>query len=143
MLQRKPTWAEDLYTFIRCRKDTPYSWGDNDCCSFVCDAILAMTGTDTYEDFRGKYTDEATSEAAMLEVTGSSDKLAMVEYMTTKYGMTEVSVPFAQRGDVVLLGDPNGFALGIVHLDGMNAAAVATEGLHRVSLSNAVRAWRV
>ena len=142
-MQRKPTWVDDLYAFVLSRKDTPYSWGANDCCSFVCEAMLSMTGTDVFEAFRGKYTDEASAAEAMLEVTGSSDKLAMVDYMTNKFGMAEVPVPFAQRGDVVLLSVDGGFALGIVYLDGTNVVAVAGEGLHKVSISAAVRAWRV
>jgi cell wall-associated NlpC family hydrolase len=143
MLKRSNTWVEDLYAFVRSRKDTPYAWGSNDCCSFVCDAILAMTGTDVYSEFRGKYTDEAGAGAILQTVVGSTDKAAAIDYITTKFAMPEITVPFAQRGDVVLLGVDGGFALGIVHLDGSNAAAVAAEGLHRVPLTLATRAWRV
>jgi len=78
-----------------------------------------------------------------LEITGSADKLAMVDFMVKKFEMEEVSVSFAQRGDVVLLRIDDSFALGIVHLDGVSAAAVAGEGLHRVPVKFATRAWKV
>jgi hypothetical protein len=143
MLKRSGTWAQALYDFLRSRKDTPYAWGTNDCCSFPCDAILSMTGVDVYAEFRDKYTDEAGSVAILQSVAGSDDKLAAIEYVTNKFEMKEVPPAFAQRGDVVLLGVDDGFALGIVHLDGINAAAVAAEGLHRVPLTSAIRAWRV
>jgi len=142
-MQRKASWPEDLYTFIRSRKDMPYAWGANDCCSFPCDAILTMTGTDVYAEFRGKYTDEAGAGTILLQIAGSTDKVAAIEYITAEFGMEEIAVPFAQRGDVVLLGVDGGFALGIVYLDGISAAAVAAEGLHRVPLSYATRAWKV
>lgn len=142
-MQRKHTWVEDLYEFVRSRKDTPYAWGTNDCCSFACDAIVTMTGTDVYEEFRGGYTTEAEAGALLMQVVGSTDKVKAIEYITTKFGMQEITVPFAQRGDVVLLNVDGGFALGIVHLDGISAAAVAAEGLHRVPLTFATRAWRV
>lgn len=143
MLKRSETWVQALYDFVRARKNAPYEWGANDCCSFVCDGILAMTGVDTYSDFRGRYTDEAGAEATLQAVVGSTDKLAAIEFLTRKFEMEEILPAFAQRGDVVLLGVEGGFALGLVHLDGMSAAAVAGEGLHRVPLTFATRAWRV
>ena len=142
-MQRKETWVTDLYAFVRSRKDTPYEWGTNDCCSFPCDAILAMTGTDVYEEFRGKYVTEAEAGAVLQEVVGSTDKVDAIEYITKKFEMKEIPVPFAQRGDVVLLNGDEGVALGIVHLDGVNVAAVAGDGLHRVPIKFATRAWKV
>lgn len=120
----------------------PYEWAKNDCCSFVCDAIHVMTGTDTYADFRGTYTDEASAITAMQTITGTTDKTGMVEFMTHKFEMEEIPVPFAQRGDVVLLSVGE-FSLAVVGLDGIKAVGLTEKGLLKLPLSLAVRAWKV
>ena len=47
-----------------------FAWGTNDCCLFVCDVILAMTGTDLGEDYRGEYSTAEEAAALISEATG-------------------------------------------------------------------------
>lgn len=145
-MQRYHDWTTKLRDEIRTH-NRPFSYGENDCCTFVCDCILAMTGTDVYADFRGKYHDLKTSLLAMKSVCGSASIEAVAEYVTKQHNMKEVPVLFAQRGDVLLLPvseNPNDLALGIVYFDGINAAVVGEKGLMRIPYhKTAKRAWRV
>jgi hypothetical protein len=142
-MQKKETAIADLDTYVEERKDMPFAYGTNDCASFVCGAIQAMTDVDVFEEFRGTYSDEETSEDALITACGSKELTDVVVYITKKFDMPEIEAAYAQRGDVVLLGVEGGFALGIVALDGVNALVVSSNGLHRIGLGYTVRAWRV
>ena len=43
-LTRLRDWPERLDALLRSRASVPFEWGRNDCCTFVADAIEAMTG---------------------------------------------------------------------------------------------------
>jgi hypothetical protein len=143
MLTRHEGWVNSLYEYIRSCKDKPFEYGVLDCARFTCGCIEAETGTDIYASFAGTYADAAGADAVMESTCGTADIVALVEAVTAKYEMKEIPVLFAQRGDVVLLAVDGGVALGIVALDGVNVAAVSAEGLHRVPITYATRAWKV
>lgn len=52
-LTRLRDWPERLDALLRSRAARPFEWGRNDCCTFVADAIEAMTGRDVMESVRG------------------------------------------------------------------------------------------
>lgn len=133
---RKPNWPEILAAKIEAARNTPFSWGTHDCCMFSADVVLAMTGTDYAEEFRGKYT-TATGATKALKKYG----LGSIENsLTVKFG--EPVHPFkAGRGDVVLADMPTGKALGICL--GEKAAFAGKDGMVLLPMNLWLCAWRV
>ncbi len=146
-ISRREDWAERLHALIESRKTAPFAWGAHDCCLWVCDCILTMTGHDpAAENFRGQYSD-ALGAARLLKKLGGVEAIA--EKQCAAAGFAAVPVAFAQRGDVALadLGDANAPtgtkspALGIVE-SGHGVFPVAV-GLQWVPLALCRRTWRV
>jgi hypothetical protein len=144
-MQRVAYWQRALRDAVH-KHHAPFAWGSNDCCSFVCDCVLAMTGVDIYAEFRGHYASELDAQRTMRGACGSADVEAVAEYVTKKFEMPAVDVFFAQAGDVVLLpaGEAGALALGIVGHDNRHALVVAQNGLNRLEyVFVAKKAWKV
>ena len=70
-LTKKEHWDTRAFNqYLLDKKDSEFAWGENDCCLFAANSILAITGTDIADDFRGKYTDEASAFELIGIVTG-------------------------------------------------------------------------
>lgn len=139
-LKRHNLWPETLSTAIAKAHDQPFEWGAHDCALFVADVILAMTGTDVADDFRGKYkTTKGAARIMKLFAGGGlpefADKIAVVN------GFKSCHPNFAQRGDVVEVKTDDGPALGICI--GERIAAVGPDGMTLWPINKATRAWRV
>jgi hypothetical protein len=131
-----------LHAFLETRRRAPFCWGVNDCCLFVADGVLAMTGVDIAVGFRDKYHDESSC-MALLKQMGYASVSAMVAAELQSWGFASVRPSFAQRGDIVaydLAGVP---ALALVSLDGAYARGVGENGAAVLPVLKAVRAWRV
>lgn len=143
-MKRKDTWPEALHDFIESRKATPFTWGVNDCCLFVADAIEAMTGDDPASEFRGRYADEAGALEAIKTVCGGENTADAITYVAKQNEWEPLqTVLLAQRGDLVTIDTGVGIAAGVVHLNGREALFVSTDGLHKISLRKCKQAWRV
>ena len=92
MRTRFPDWQERLDALISTRREQPFAWGVNDCCTFAASAVEAMTGTDLAEGLRGHRS--AQEAAAVLREHGgvvglANDRLGPV-----------IACALAQVGDV-------------------------------------------
>lgn len=143
-MTRIPSWQTALHDFFEANRETKFGYGSFDCCSFVTGAIEAMTGTDVYGPFRGKYSTRKEAYAALKEYAGTASVRAVTRKITEENGMKEVMPLTAQRGDVALIrrGDRD-FSLGIIGMCGREIVALQSQGLFRVPLSMAVQCWRV
>ena len=116
--------------------------GVNDCCMFAADAVLEITGVDVAAAFRGYRThEEATS---IVQSFGGFAE--MCDAIASKFGVPEVRLSFAQRGDLVLVQiDENSFALAIVDMDGIHAVTPGQYGLLSIGLlgKTCLKAWRI
>lgn len=122
-----------LHDFIESRKNTPFKWGENDCCLFACDAVLAMTGRDYSTGFRGEYDNEVGALKVVKKAGG-------IRAIATAALGAEIKPLTAQRGDIVMLEIPRP-TLGVCVGD--RVAATGENGLEYRSLSTATCAWRV
>jgi hypothetical protein len=145
--RRVQDWPTLFFHFIESRRSRPFAWGQQDCCLFACDGILAQTGLDpAAKMFRGKYRD-ALGAARLVRKHGGVEAIA--SRICGELGFVEVPVRLAQRGDVVAisgeaLGDNvpyMGVALGLCV--GGTAAFTGSAGLVFHPLKNCRRAWRV
>lgn len=124
-------WEDRLYEYIASMRDVPFKYGENDCCTFVGGAVLAVTGTDKMQEFRGKYKSMASSVKALREI-GAGD---LEKTIDSKF--PEVPISLAQRGDIAFYDG----SLGVV-MDGY-AWFVSDEGLIRILRSSWTKAWSV
>jgi hypothetical protein len=142
-MKRHEDWPERLGMFLAERKDMPFEWGSQDCCLFVCDAVLAMTGTDLAADFRGTYTDALCAARAIKAYAGAGVE-ALAEKMAGANGIQEIPPEFAQRGDVVLFDTTEyGETLGIVGMMGYEIVSTGELGARYTPTAEGIRAWRI
>jgi hypothetical protein len=144
-------WEFKLAMFLNGRVESPFQWGGHDCCLFLADAILEMTGFDVAEFFRGKYTDRETAFELMKEYSGGSvvetwDKAAEV------HGFREISPDSVQVGDIATIKvkalDPiayelsNGVSVGI-NVKDQDFLSPGRKGLTQSRNPEIVKAWRI
>lgn len=144
-LKRTQHWAtREFHDFLLARASQPFSWGANDCCLFAADAIRSFTGVDLADDFRGKYSDEASAFALIRSITGGSSVEAAAVHCASKHDLTEWASPLcAQRGDLVLVEDAGRIISGVVHLNGRHIVSVGEQGLKRLPIRSIARAWQI
>lgn len=144
-LTRTPHWAtRELPQFLSERQHTSFEWGVSDCCLIAADAVLAITGTDIAEDFRGMYHDQESAFALIESVTGGTTVADAASYCATKNGLAEWKYPLlAQRGDLVVIQDGMQLIAGFVHSNGRCAVSIGDDGLKLFPLTQITRAWKV
>jgi hypothetical protein len=102
-----------------------------------------MTGTDPAHEFRDKYQSRGEAYRAIKAATGTTSVQAIVASITTNLQMPEIPVRRAQTGDIVLIERARDYSLGLIALNWSEVIVCRARGLCRISLTNAVRAWRV
>jgi hypothetical protein len=127
-------WATRLDAFLSSRSTVPFAWASNDCCIFSADAVLAETGYDPAHDLRGTYRNMVEA-VAVLHIHGGVERLA-----ACRLGES-VAIERARVGDVGLVDDDGRATLALCV--GTGWVAPGDEGLKRVPLKMATRAWRV
>lgn len=133
-MTRLPDWPTRLAAFIEARRVRAFSWGESDCCLFVCDAIEAMTGTDPGARWRGLYASEKGARRVLRDNGGVSG-------IATLLLGAPVPPALAGRGDVMMIDTPTGDALTVC-LGGV-IAAQGQDGIAFFPVATAKCAWRV
>ena len=142
-MQRRSDWQRVLDEFLRANQDRRFEYGKWDCCLFVCEAIIAMTGVDLADSYRGAYANRAGALQAIGEQLGTASIQSVAAHAAAAHHMPEVPVPHAHRGDMVLVARGRDYSLGLVALNGREVIVTSKRELWRLPLSCAVRAWRV
>jgi len=136
-------WQKKLGEVIRAAAGKPFEWGNHDCALFACNAVLAMTGEDPAKSFRGKYKTKRGAYGALKRFAGGGLKETFRK-LAKQFGFIELdNAAFAKRGDVVLIGTPDGDALAVVDLTGRHCLVVSEKGLITKPLSLATIAWTI
>lgn len=103
-----------------------------------------MTGTNPAGLFPAAGITNKRSAAVALKKFAGGGVLATAKKIAAAFGMPEIAVKLAGRGDVVLVEVEAGDALGLVGLSGVEAVFLHPEdGLCRVPIDSCKRAWRV
>lgn len=97
---RYQDWEARLSVYLDRVAEEPFKWGTHDCALFASDCVLAMTGVDPAEAYRGTY-DTVVGAAKALREHGAG---TLLKSFTATFG-EPISPHFAQRGDLVML-DP-------------------------------------
>ena len=121
MATRVPHWEQVLADAIARARTQPFVWGQHDCATWAFDLYRDLTnGPDHAALWRGRYR-TAIEEGGRALLDDPLD-----------------DVRLAQRGDLILGGEPEAFGIVI----GAKAAFVAPEGLVRLPLATCRLAWR-
>lgn len=132
---RLSDWEPRLAAYLASVVDCPFVWGEHDCALHSANAVIAITGVDIAERFRGKYSTAAGSVRA-LKRYGAGTLEATFDATLPVIGKA-----FAQRGDLVLHDGMVGVCVGadavFVGEDG------GTPGLVRFPRRVWAKAWAV
>jgi len=138
--RRLPGWEVVLERTIDQARDKVFAWGRFDCALWACDVVLAITGIDPAEAFRGTYADERGAHRA-LWLFAAGGLLATAQRIAERQGWPAIEPAYAQTGDFAIIGGPQGDACGIVLRD--QVVGVTTRGLCFVPASRIVAVWAI
>lgn len=135
-LTRLDGWEERLVRYIEHSRAIPFRWGEHDCATFAAGAVAAITGTDHFESFRGKYADEESAASIVAE-------RAEGEYERLITGILGEPKPIgsAGRGDIVLSLRYRLPTLGVCL--GEQSAFVTKKGLTFAQTLDSELAWTI
>lgn len=141
-LARRPGWREALNGALLKEQGMPFAWGTHDCAlGLVVPAILAMTGKDLGEDFRGKYSDVDGAKKALADA-GFADLGALAAHY-----FQEIEPHLAHIGDLAVIESSEdsraGLGVGLGVVIGERIVVLAPRGSATVRLTRAKRAFRV
>jgi len=125
-----------LHDFLLARAAVPFAWGSNDCCLFPADAILAGTGVDLADDFRGRYTTKAEAFALIKTVTGKDSAQAAAvanaaAWCAERHGLEACEPLFARSCDLVVFKNGDRLISGIVSMNFRHILSVGESGLKK------------
>jgi hypothetical protein len=141
-LTRLESWPSALSDYLLRAERTRFRYGSQDCGLFVAGAIRAMTGVDVAAMLRG-YTNRTEAFTRIAALCGQPTMEAVARHLALLYGVPEIPVLCAQRGDAVLLRSGRRSSLGIVAMHGTEILTPYRAGLLRLPLSHARRAWHI
>ncbi|SHE63029.1 hypothetical protein SAMN05444279_10597 [Ruegeria intermedia] len=132
---RVPHWEQVLADAVQQASTRPFAWGQHDCATWAFDLHRDLTdGPDHAALWRGRYRTPIGCGRVLRRLGWTS----LEEGGRALLGDPLDYVRLAQRGDLILGGEPEAFGVVI----GAKAAFVAPEGLVRLSLATCRLAWR-
>jgi hypothetical protein len=143
MLTRYPDWQAKLSDFLIANAKRAFRYGEFDCCLFVADAVLVMTGVDLAREFRGLYASRAEARARMALFCGEPSVERVAAKVALAHGLERVSPREAARGDMVLVQRRRDFSLGLMNLNGQDVVIPFARGLMRIEAKHARSAWKI
>lgn len=134
-LVRRPDWRSRLSACVEGALKRPFEWGVHDCALFAADAVLAMTGVDHADFWRGRY----RTAAGAMKILGRGGYDGHVAYVAAH--LPELHPSVAADGDIAVIETELGPALGVVA--GALVAVPGPIGLSFVSRAEAMQAFHV
>ena len=134
-MNRLDNWYIALAEIIGRHRNTPFSWGVFDCCTFVSDCAIAICGVDPVAEYRGKYRTEIGAKRALIKRHGSIDGIFDACF-------DRVPIGEIQRGDIVTYKDDEGMSAAAIYYGGKYWAAMRDGGADAVTIKPE-SAWRV
>jgi cell wall-associated NlpC family hydrolase len=137
-MTRPDDWPEQLAAFVEARRNTPFSWGTQDCIAFAADAVVMLIGVDILAEYRGAYATEEEAETILAAEGGLDGLLTRLGLL---FSLAECAPARAKRGDLVLVHVGNQAMGGIVI--GNSVAVTGADGVQFVPTRCIQRAWVV
>jgi hypothetical protein len=135
-MKRLDGWRPAFIAAIDAHRPHAFGWGSHDCAILTADCILAVTGMDPAENFRGRYDSAESAKAALAEAGFDTAVDVVAQHFA------EIHPSQAIVGDIAVIPTRQGPATAPVM--GAELAAYAGNGiLGAVPLADAVRAFRI
>lgn len=132
---RIPHWEQLLAAAITEARTRPFAWGQHDCATWAFDLRRDLTGGQDHATlWRGRYRTPGGCQRVLRRLGWKT----LEDGGRALLGEPLPDPRLAQRGDIVLGGEPEAFGVCI----GARAAFVAPEGLVTLPLSSCRLAWR-
>lgn len=132
--RRRPDWPERLDAAITRARHRPFAWGQQDCCLFAADCVLAITGQDPAAGFRCRYRSALGAGRLLTRLGG-------VPGLLDGLGFPAMPPAALRRGDLALTPTEAGPALAVTL--GRHLAVPGLQHLVFVPRHQAHLAWRV
>lgn len=130
-------WEGRLAAALEAVRARPYRIGESDCFRLACAVLEALTGTQRWPEFAGRYRTKGQARRLLWQHGGSFDAA-----FSWFFGADPVPGAQARRGDVVKFVDERGEAhLGVCV--GADVAVYGEAGLVFVPRRSCGHAWRV
>ena len=135
-MPRIPHWERHLVSALASARTTPFVWGRHDCATWVFELRTALTGgPDTAARWRGRYSTGYGAALTLRRLGWSS-----LEEMGWDLLREPRSTPnLAQRGDILLGGEPEAFGI----CAGRSGVFLTPDGVTDQPLSDCHLAWRI
>jgi hypothetical protein len=130
---RVDNWPLILAEQIEAARLRPFAWGSWDCCQFVAECTLAISGVD-HRDAFPRYADQNEAQTLL------ADKGGIVGLLSSVLGESKHPA-MAQRGDVVVADFGDGMAAGLCV--GAHCCAPGPRGLVFRPMTSATAAWPI
>ena len=139
MADRFTNWRTALNDYVHAVMPKPFVWGQHDCATFAAGAVLAMTGVDPAEKYRGRYK-TLIGGLRLLRKDGFDNH---AELAASQF--EEIHPSHAAVGDIaaVRIDDSALWALGVVNGPRIFVLRPDASGLGTVDLLTAERAFRI
>jgi hypothetical protein len=121
MSRPDPARDERLRSFLATVRDTPFIWGESDCCSFALQWIERETGR--------------TIEAPSYRTEDEAHRL-----IVDAGGLAPLLRPIAQRGGLAECSNPEPGDVGVIKLGNREFAAIFVHG--GIAVVRTIDAWR-
>lgn len=133
---KKTNWYASLVSYIRANQNTPFQWGQFDCCLFACNCVEVMTGIDPGAKYRGQYASAKGSLKTLKKLGGGNITTAF----SAVFGPLKPRLN-AGRGDLVLVAQNHEHLVGV--MIGGQVYAASESGLRVVSFATIVGCWHI
>jgi hypothetical protein len=135
MIKRYNDWQLRFEKVVAENSNKAFEWGYHDCILWGANAVLAITGYDAAEGFRGTYS-TALGAARVLKELGGIEKL-----INDKLYVEPVPAGYANIGDILLV-DLDG-QLTTAVCNGETMLAPGEVGLVALHTLSALKAWKI
>lgn len=145
MTVRLPDWDDRLARAILDARATPFGWGSHDCCLFVADVTLALTGADPAAALRGKYSSETEAWELLRSLGITNHVHGILQRQADALGFREVAPELSRRGDWVFAIGPgrNLVPCGGIDTGERIACVTSPAGYTLLPRTSILKAWHV
>ena len=130
-MKRLHDWPTQVAQFLLSKRNEPFQWGENDCCLFAADAIIAMGGEDVAEDVRGRYKTAIGARRIMKNLGANS----VVELLVQRLGQPDGMLV---RGAIVAVESDDQQVAGVFY---QKPWVLTERGLQGMPIESVIKSW--
>ena len=139
-MKKLPDWQIEFDAFLDKHKNTPFKWGEWDCCKFSNALIKVMTGKDLIPKTLTWH--DETSAMKAIKDYGKTLELS-IEKVCVDNGLEEIDKVYMTCGDLVVYKQEGGESELVGICNGFGILTPQDQSINVEPNSSAIRAWRI